>query len=52
MVPVSQTLFSLTLFLALSSLLAWSNRRNRSSRIVAAPVAANLVRSDDSVRIL
>jgi hypothetical protein len=29
MTPESQTLFSITLFLALSSLLAWSNRRHR-----------------------
>jgi hypothetical protein len=32
MTPESQTLFSITLFLALSSLLAWCNRRNRFAR--------------------
>ena len=39
MTPESQTLFSMTLFLALSSLLAWSNRRNRTRDSgVAVPV--------------
>jgi len=33
MTPASQTLFSITLFLALSSLLAWSNRRHRGTRV-------------------
>jgi hypothetical protein len=33
MTPDSQTLFSITLFLALSSLLAWSNRRHRGTRV-------------------
>ena len=32
MTPDSQTLFSITLFLALSSLLAWSNRRHRGTQ--------------------
>ena len=40
MAPESQTLFSVTLFLALSSLLAWSNRRNRAAqRLSDAPMA-------------
>jgi hypothetical protein len=30
MLPETQTLFSVTLFLALTCLLAWSNRRHRS----------------------
>jgi hypothetical protein len=34
MIPEAQTLYSITMFLALSSLLAWSNRRHR--RIPAA----------------
>jgi hypothetical protein len=33
MTPDSQTLFSITLFLALSSLLAWSNRRHRGTQV-------------------
>jgi hypothetical protein len=35
MVPEAQTLFSVTLFLALSSLLAWTNRRNRGMQQAA-----------------
>ena len=34
MIPETQTLFSITLFFALSSLLAWSNRRNRTHQLV------------------
>jgi hypothetical protein len=30
MMPEAQTFFSLTLFLALSSLMAWKNRRQRA----------------------
>ncbi|HEX3745306.1 MAG TPA: hypothetical protein VHW09_15285 [Bryobacteraceae bacterium] len=43
MAPASQTLFSVTLFLALSSLLAWSNRRHRA-------VATTLERGERSVK--
>jgi hypothetical protein len=50
MAPESQTLFSMTLFLALSSLLAWSNRRNRAGRAVQAPVAVAVVRGDDPAK--
>ena len=32
MEPISQTMFSVTLFLALSSLLEWAKRRNRGIR--------------------
>jgi len=42
MTPDSQTLFSITLFLALSSLLAWSNRRHRGTRADTS-VAGSLV---------
>jgi hypothetical protein len=35
MSPESQTLFSVTLFLALTSLMAWTNRRNRSRTAAA-----------------
>jgi hypothetical protein len=49
MAPESQTLFSLTLFLALSSLLAWSNRRNRASHGLGGAVPVSLARNDKSV---
>jgi len=42
MTPETQTLFSITLFLALSSLLAWSNRRCRGTQVDAS-VAGSLV---------
>jgi hypothetical protein len=45
MAPESQTLFSITLFLALSSLLAWSNRRHRN-RQWGDPIAATVVRTN------
>jgi len=48
MTPQCQTLFSLTLFLALSSLLAWSNRHQRGAHKVTA--AEPLVRGEDSVK--
>jgi len=47
MTPECQTLFSLTLFLALSSLLAWSNRRHRGVERVGG--AKSLVRGEESV---
>jgi hypothetical protein len=50
MAPESQTLFSMTLFMALSSLLAWSNRRNRAGCPVQAPVAVAIVRGEDSMK--
>ena len=40
MSPETQTLFSLTLFLALSFLLAWSNRRHREEHDQDATTAA------------
>ncbi|HUI58451.1 MAG TPA: hypothetical protein VLY04_25945 [Bryobacteraceae bacterium] len=43
MTPETQPLFSVTLYLALCSLLAWSNRRNRHARHFRATVAAVLV---------
>ena len=49
MLPESQTLFSLTLFLALSSLLAWSNRRNRSLIPCRRSVVASVLRDEGSV---
>jgi hypothetical protein len=49
MAPESQTLFSLTMFLALSSLLAWSNRRNRNRQLGEA-LAVSSTRSDESAR--
>jgi hypothetical protein len=52
MPPESQTLFSVTLFLALSSLLAWSNRRHRRALPVDGPALIALVRGDHSVRPL
>jgi hypothetical protein len=51
MAPESQTLFSITLFLALSSLLAWSNHRNRGARQMSATVGVSPVRGDDSVKL-
>ena len=42
MTPETQTLFSITLFLALSSLLAWSNRRHRGTQVDTS-VAGSLV---------
>jgi len=48
MTPQCQTLFSLALFLALSSLLAWSNRHQRGAHKVTA--AEPLVRGEDSVK--
>jgi hypothetical protein len=47
MTPESHTLFSLTLFLALSSLLAWTNRRSRGNNQIAVSVA----RSGDSAKL-
>jgi hypothetical protein len=47
MTPESQTLFSITLFLALSSLMAWTNRRNRGTN----QIAVSLVRSGESVQL-
>ncbi|HUB81016.1 MAG TPA: hypothetical protein VMB03_19565 [Bryobacteraceae bacterium] len=47
MTPHCQTLFSLTLFLALSSLLAWSNRRHPVGRVAG---AASPVRGEESVK--
>jgi hypothetical protein len=47
MAPESQTLFSITLFLALSSLLAWSHRRHRD-RQWGDPIAATVVRNHRS----
>ena len=49
MLPESQTLFSLTMFLALSSLLAWSNRRNRGARQLPEAVAVSRVRGEGPV---
>lgn len=50
MAPESQTLFSLTLFLALSSLLAWSNRRNRTPHQLRDPAPAALVRNEEPAK--
>ena len=36
MVPESQTLFSLMLFLALSALMAWKSRRQRAVSAISA----------------
>ena len=51
MTPDSQTLFSITLFLALSSLLAWSNRRHRDTRM-GTPVAVSLAPGIDPAKTL
>jgi hypothetical protein len=51
MTPASQTLFSITLFLALSSLLAWSNRRHRGTQ-VGTSVARPLVCGNDQAKSL
>jgi hypothetical protein len=48
MTPESQTLFSITLFLALSSLLAWSNRRHRGNQ-VDTPITGSLPRGHEPV---
>jgi hypothetical protein len=50
MAPESQTLFSVTLFLALSSLLAWSHRRNRTSQGLGGAMAVSPVRSGEPVK--
>jgi len=49
MSPEAHILFPVTLFLALSSLLAWSNRRNRISRYFRASVSAAVLRGGESV---
>ena len=49
MAPESQTLFSITLFLALSSLLAWSNRHTRRGRTMIATVTAPPAQLEESV---
>ena len=51
MTPDSQTLFSVTLFLALSSLLAWSNRRHRSTQMNA-PIAVSLAAGNQQAKSL
>ena len=51
MTPESQTLFSITLFLALSSLLAWTNRRNRGAHRMGETIAVSLVRRGESVKL-
>jgi hypothetical protein len=48
MAPESQTLFSMSLFLALSSLLAWSNRRNRAALRLHGAMPASQVRDEES----
>jgi uncharacterized membrane protein len=50
MTPDSQTLFSITLFLALSSLLAWSNRRHRAQ--VATSIGVSLVCGNEQAKSL
>ena len=50
MAPESQTLFSMTLFLALSSLLAWLNRRERASLRSEGAMPASRPRSEEPVK--
>jgi hypothetical protein len=53
MTPEYHTLFSLTLFIALSTLLAWSNRRNRArleGEPITVPVTVSVPRGDRSNR--
>ena len=47
MTPETQPLFSVSLYLALCSLLAWSNRRNRYARHFRATVKSVLVGPGD-----
>ena len=42
MTPETHTLFSVTLFLALSSLLAWTGRKDRNARRMRATLTAAL----------
>ena len=42
-------MFSMALFLALSSLLAWSNRRHRHGRHYRTTVAAALLHGEESL---
>jgi hypothetical protein len=51
MTPDSQTIFSITLFAALSSLLAWSSRRHRSTRM-GIPVAVSLAQGNEPTKTL
>ena len=51
MTPDSQTLFSITLFLALSSLLAWSNRRYRSTQMNT-PITVSLAPGNEQAKSL
>jgi hypothetical protein len=47
--PETQTLYSVTLFFALSSLLAWSHRRHRASRRFREALAATLRQGGEPV---
>jgi hypothetical protein len=51
MTPDSQTVFSITLFLALSALLAWSNRRYRSTQMNT-PIAVLLAPGNEPAKSL
>ena len=51
MTPDSQTVFSITLLLALSALLAWSNRRYRSTQMNT-PIAVLLAPGNEPAKSL
>jgi len=48
MTPASHSIYAITLFFALNSLLLWSNRRNRVARHYRQRVAADLLCGDES----
>jgi hypothetical protein len=48
MTPLSNSIYAITLFFALNSLLLWSNRRHRTARHYRQRVAADLVCGDES----
>jgi hypothetical protein len=50
MAPVSQTLFSVALFLSLSFLLAWCNRRQRGARQLGDAATVPVVRHNQPAR--
>lgn len=50
MTPESHTIYSVCLFLSLASLLLWSKRRHRVSRLVRKGLAAAMAASEPAER--
>jgi hypothetical protein len=48
MTAASHSIYAITLFFALNSLLLWSNRRNRVARHYRGRLAAEFIRGDES----